>query len=130
MHTALFTSENQSGRFFSRCRRWKRRRHSTFTSGKKSGRCVGDEMDCTQHVYVWEEERTVIYRDVVDGRKGLYSTFTSGKKVVSRDDVDGDSPILIHELPSAGSSDNVQTYELPDDYIITVWRRNEHGMNS
>ena len=62
----------------------------------------------TQHVYVWEEKWAV----------------------VSRDDVDGDSPTLIHVLPSAESSDNVQTYELPDDYIITVWRRNEHGVNS
>ena len=56
------------------------------------------------NVYVWEEEWTVIYRD----------------------DVDGDSPILIHEIPSAESSHNVQTYELPD----TVWRRNEHEVNS
>ena len=43
-----------------------------------------------QHVYVWEEEWAV----------------------VSRDDVDGDSPILIHELPSAESSDNDKTFEL------------------
>ena len=39
---------------------------------------------------------------------------------MSRDDVDGDSPILIHELPPAESSDNDKTYELPDDYIVTV----------
>ena len=56
-----------------------------------------------QHVYVWEEEWAV----------------------VSRDDVDGDSPILIHELPSAESSDNDKTFELPDDYIITVWLHEE-----
>ena len=35
--------------------------------------------------------------------------------VVSRDDVDGESH---SELPSAESSDNDKTYELPDDYII------------
>ena len=71
-------------------------------------RNVADEKGRTQHVYVWEEEWAV----------------------VSRDDVDGVSPILIHVLPSAEISNNVQIYELPDDYIITVWRRNEHGVNS
>ena len=30
-----------------------------------------------------------------------------------------------YELTSAERSDNDKTYELPDDYIITVWRRNE-----
>ena len=32
---------------------------------------------------------------------------------------------LISELPSAESSDNDKTYELPDDYIMTVWQREE-----
>ena len=59
------------------------------------------EKACTQHVYVWEEEWAV----------------------VSRDDDDGESHG--YELPSAESSDNDQTYELPDDNINTVWRRNE-----
>ena len=47
-----------------------------------------------KHVYVWEDVWAV----------------------VSRDDVDSDSPILIHDLPSAENSDNDKTY---DDYIIT-----------
>ena len=86
----------------------------------------------TQHVYVWEEEWTVIFRDVIDGKRLVQHVYVWEEEwaVVSRDDVDGNSPILIYELSSAESSDNVQTYELPDDYIITVWRRNEHGVNS
>ena len=50
-----------------------------------------------KHVYVWEEKWAV----------------------VSRDDVDGEFPILTHELLSAESGDNDKTYELLDDYIIT-----------
>ena len=80
VHTARLRLRRKSGRYLSRCRRWKRRRHSTFPSGKKSGRCVADEIDRTQHVYVWEEEWTVIYWDVVAGKRRRHNTFTSGKK--------------------------------------------------
>ena len=50
-----------------------------------------------KHVYVWEDEWAV----------------------VSRGDVDGDSPILIHVLPSVEGSDNDKTYEFPVDCIFT-----------
>ena len=67
-----------------------------------------------------EEESAVFYRDVVAGERLVHSTSTSGK---SRRlfHVMTSMASLISELPSADSSDNVQTYELPDDYIITVW---------
>ena len=55
-------------------------------------------------------------------KKAAHSTFTSGKKN-GRLFFEMTLMVVLRfhpELPSADSSDNAETYELPDDYIITV----------
>ena len=66
-----------------------------------------------------------IYRDVVGGTD-FGSTFTSGKKS-GRLFHEMTSMVILrfYELKSAESVNNVKTYELPDDYIITV-RHDRH----